>query len=124
MSTLTPTKAAGATAKPNELLYVDPAAEVSDDAIASAMAVEGLNTVFVADLLSAMLAHERCGTHLYRAASTRSNNPVLKRRYQQFGEETANHVEILEGLITETGGNPNYVSGNARAVEAMDGKLL
>jgi len=124
MTTLIPTKTAGATAKPNDLLYVDPAAAVTDEDIAAQIAVDGLNTIFVADLLSAMLAHERCGAHLYRAVATRSNNPVLKRRYEEFGQETAHHVEILEALITETGGNPNYVSGTARAVEGMDSKLL
>ena len=71
-----------------------------------------------------MLTHERCGAHLYRSVAQRSNNPVLQRRYIQFGEETAEHVEILERLITECGGNPNYVSAMARAREGADARTL
>jgi len=84
----------------------------------------GLNAPFVADLLSGMLTHERCGTHLYRSLAGRTNNPMLKRRYVEFGKETERHVEILEGLITSSGGNPAYVSPTARAVQTMDTKLI
>src|SRR3954462_6621900 len=124
MTTLTPTKDKGATAKPAELLYVDPVGQTSDDALRSQMNLEGMNTAFIADLLSGMLTHERCGTHLYRSVSARSNNPLLKQKYEHFGEETARHVEILEQLISESGGNPNYVSPTARVVEGMNSKLL
>jgi rubrerythrin len=71
-----------------------------------------------------MLAHERCGVHLYRAVATRSNNPMLKRRYEEFGQETLHHVEVLEQLITVLGGDPNYVSPTARAVHGMDSNLV
>src|SRR3954462_1727580 len=124
MPVLTPTKANGATAKPNEVLYVDPACQVSDEALAEQMSVDNMNAAFMADLLSGMLAHERCGVHLYRAVATRSNNPMLKRRYEEFGEETLHHVEVLEGLIASLGGNPNYVSPMARAVHGMDSNLV
>ncbi len=124
MPVLTPTKADGATAKPNEVLYVDPACQVTDDVLAEQMSVGGMNAAVVADLLSGMLAHERCGVHLYRTVAARSNNPMLKRRYEEFGEETLDHVEVLEQLITTLGGNPNYVSPNARAVRGMDSNLV
>jgi hypothetical protein len=39
-----------------------------------------VNGPFVADLLSAALAHERCGRHLYRSCEGRTNNPMLQRR--------------------------------------------
>jgi len=110
MTTFTPTKSSGATAVANEVLYVDPSAEITADALAAQIQLDGLNTVFVADLLSGMLTHERCGAHLYRAVSTRAHNPMLKRRYEQFGQETVTHVEILERLIEQCGGNPNYIS--------------
>ena len=71
-----------------------------------------------------MLTHERCGRHLYRSCEGRSNNPVLQAKYREFGEQTERHVEILEGLIGAAGGNPNYVSPHARAVEAMNSYLL
>jgi rubrerythrin len=120
----TPTKTVGATAKPAPMLYVDPACQVDDEMLAGSMQLDGMNTVFVADLLSAMLTHERCGTHLYRSVAQRSHNPMLQRRYKEFGEETAEHVAILERLIAEGGGNPNYVSAMARSREGADSKLL
>jgi rubrerythrin len=124
MTTLTPTKSTGATAKPAPMLYIDPACQVDDEQLAASMALDGINSVFVADLLSAMLTHERCGTHLYRSVAQRSHNPMLQHRYEQFGEETAQHVDILERLIAESGGNPQYVSAMARAREGADSKLL
>src|SRR4051794_15720140 len=124
MPTLTPTKDTGATARPNAVLYVDPQCQVTDEALAAQVQVDGINTAFVADLLSGFLTHERCGTHLYRSVAGRTANPILQRKYQEFGEETLRHVEILETLITTMGGNPNYVSPMARHVEASDSKLL
>jgi len=124
MPVLTPTKADGATARPNEVLYVDPACQVTDEVLAEQMSVGSMNPVFIADLLSGMLAHERCGVHLYRAVAARSNNPMLQQRYEEFGQETLHHVEVLEQLITTLGGNPNYVSPTARAVHGMDSNLV
>jgi rubrerythrin len=124
MAILTPTKDKGAQTKPNEMLYVEPEVALTDDVLAEQLPDLGLNMPFVADVMSAMLTHERCGVHLYRAVATRSNNPMLQRQYEEFGEETLRHVEILEALITQMGGNPNYVSPNARAVEGMDTKLV
>jgi rubrerythrin len=71
-----------------------------------------------------MLTHERCGRHLYRSCEARTNNPVLQAKYREFGAETERHVEILEAVVTATGGNPSYVGPAARAVEATDSSLL
>src|SRR4051812_16938770 len=106
MTTLMPTKDRGATAQPAEMLYVDPERQVTEEAVAASMEMPGMNASFIADLMSAMLTHERCGTHLYRSVAARSNNPILKRRYEEFGEETEHHVEVLEQLVTKAGGNP------------------
>lgn len=122
--TLTPTKDLGATAKAVPGLYGEPQRLVSDEELSSQLKLQGLNAPFIADLLSGFLTHERCGTHLYRSVAERSNNPILKQRYKHFGQETSRHVEILEQLILTSGGNPNYVSPMARAVEASDSKLL
>jgi rubrerythrin len=122
--TLTPTKLDGATGQASDVLYVDPACVVTTGDLDAQMHVEGLNTPFLADTLSAFLTHERCGRHLYRSVASRTENPMLKARYEEFGRETELHVEILENLITEMGGNPNYVSPMARAVEAKDSRLV
>ena len=52
MTTLTPTKSNGATAKPAQMLYVDPVCQVDDETLAATMPLEGMNAVFVADLLT------------------------------------------------------------------------
>jgi rubrerythrin len=124
MTILVPTKATGATAKTAEMTYVEPDRQVTDDELAAALPDAGLNMAFVADFLSAALTHERCGRHLYRSVAARTNNPVLKRRYEDFGEETERHAEILEELIAGMGGNPSYVSPAARGVEGADTKLV
>jgi rubrerythrin len=124
MPILTPTKDQGAQTKYHEAIYAEPAQTVTDADLAALLPDVGLNMPFLADVLSAMLTHERCGRHLYRAAEARSNNPILRGKYKEFGAETERHVTILEGLITEMGGNPNYVSPTARVVEAADSRLL
>jgi hypothetical protein len=106
------------------MTVVDPARALGPEEKAEFLAGTGLNGPFVADLLSDMLAHERCGAQLYRSVVLRTNNPVLEERYRHFGEETVEHVEILEHLITELGGDPAYVSPAARATEKAGTALL
>ena len=125
MTTLTPTKDKGATTKVAPFLYAEDGCLVTDDVLDAQMRIgDGLNVPFIADFLSGMLTHERCGTHLYRSVENRSNNPMLMNKYREFGAETQRHTEILETLIARCGGNPNYVSPTARVVEATDSKLL
>ena len=124
MPILTPTAAAGARSVPAEMTYVDPERVVPPEELKSFLADTGLNGPFVADLLSDMLAHERCGAQLYRSVAGRTNNPMLKRQYEHFGEETTEHVDILETLIGQLGGDPMYVSPSARATEKADTGLV
>jgi ferritin-like metal-binding protein YciE len=124
MPTLTPTATTGARSRATEMTYVDPARQVTPDELDDFLAGTGLNGPFVADLLSDMLAHERCGAHLYRSVADRTNNPILKRRYEHFGKETIEHVQILERLIKRLGGDPGYVSPPARATEKAGTMLL
>jgi hypothetical protein len=122
MPTLTPTFEDGARSVPQEMTLPDPARQFPERE--SFLDGSGLNGPFVADLLSDMLCHERCGVHLYRSVAGRTNNPVLKQRYEHFGNETLEHVEILETLIGRLGGDPMYVSPAARATEKADAGLL
>jgi rubrerythrin len=124
MTVLTPTKDSGGQTNTSPMLYGEAGRQVTDDQLAGQLIVEGINSAFLADVLSGFLTHERCGRHLYRSVAGRTNNPMLKRKYDHFGEETAHHVDVLEQLITASGGNPSYVSPLARAVEASDSKLL
>jgi rubrerythrin len=123
MTTLTPTKSVDAKSQATELLYVDPAQEMSREALA-ALLPNGVGSVFVTDLLSAMLTHERCGVHIYRSVAGRTVEAAAKEQYEEFGRQTLRHVELLEQVIASAGGNPNYVSFQARAVEGTNAKIL
>jgi rubrerythrin len=113
-----------ATTKPMPTITVNPGREAAVETLEALPALDGMNAVFVLDLLSDMTMHERCGYHLYRSVSGRTNNPVLKRRYEEFGQETHEHIAILEELVTALGGDPQYVSPAARATEKMDSSIL
>jgi ferritin-like metal-binding protein YciE len=124
MPILTPTAATGARTAPAEMTYVNPAHLLPPEEQEAFLAETDLNGPFVADLLSDMLAHERCGAQLYRSVAGRTNNPMLKRQYDHFGEETVQHVEVLETLIGQLGGDPHYVSPAARATTKAATGLL
>jgi rubrerythrin len=124
MPILTPTAATGARSAPQEMTYVDPARTMPAEEHQSFLAGTDLNGPFVADLLSDMLAHERCGAQLYRSVAERTHNPMLQRKYRSFGDETLDHVGILEDLIDGLGGDPGYVSPAARATEKSGIGLL
>jgi rubrerythrin len=123
-ASLFPSHDTGATTKASAVVYVPPDRQVSDSQLTEQLPDNGLNMAFVADILSAVLAHERCGRHLYRSVAGRTANPVLKAKYEQFGQETERHAAVLEQLISQMGGDPMYVSPAARAVEASDTRLV
>jgi rubrerythrin len=123
MTTLTPTKLRRAQSPATDRFYVEPDREMTAGSLAELLP-DSVNSAFVANLLSAMLAHERCGVHLYRAVAERTNQAHAKAKYEEFGRQTLRHVEILEQLIGNAGGNPNYVSFQARAVDGMNSKLV
>jgi hypothetical protein len=124
VATLTPTKLTGGLTKPLPSVYVEAAQQLDDATLAQFAPGSGLNGAFLAEVTSGMLAHERCGRHLYRSCETRSINPVLQSNYREFGAETERHVEILEQLITQADGSPMYVGPTARAVIGADTRLL
>src|SRR3954462_10694612 len=78
----------------------------------------------VVDKLSEFLMVEQGGLELYRVAAARSKMPKLKAKYEEFGRETAHHREVLVKLITQLGGDPDYVSPTARVVQYKASKLL
>jgi hypothetical protein len=124
MAVLTITKDRGGATKVSPALYAEATQQMTDETLAAFMPDSGMNGPFLADLMSGMLAHEQCGTHLYRSCEGRTNNPMLQRKYRELGAETERHVEILMGLIQAAGGHPGYVSPTARAVHGMDTKLV
>jgi rubrerythrin len=124
---LTPTKERGAQTKAMAGMSVTADAEMTvsqNDQLLGIARRDGVNGDFVSDVLSAVLTHERCGTHLYRSCAARSLNPMLQAKYRSFGADTERHVAVLEELIRSAGGNPAYVSPSARMVQVMDTKMV
>lgn len=118
-----PTNAAyhlGGTAKPAPMVAIDPERLVLDEHHKDLGASAGLNGPFVADMLSDVLMHARCGFHLYRSIAGRSNNPMLKSRYETMIGKAENLIAITERLITELGGDPGYTSPMSRVTEKFD----
>ena len=124
MPTLTPTEATGARSVPWTMTYVDPARQLPPDEHDTFLAGTGLNGPFVADLLSDMTAHERCGAALYRSVRGALQQPGPEAEVQALRHQTVEHVEILEELVTRLGGDPGYVSPAARATERTGIALL
>lgn len=122
--TVVVTNETGGTAQPAQAVYVPPDRQVPDAGSMTALADAGVNAPFVADLLSACLAHERCGVHLYRSVAGRTGDAELRAYYEHFGDETRDHVERLENLIVAAGGDPQYVSPPARATEMAAAAVL
>jgi len=124
MTTLIPTYDTGGRTAPMPTVSIPPGREHLPGSGLEAIDGMGLDPAFIEAFLSAALTHERCGTQLYRSCAQRTNNPMLQRRYGHFGEETLRHVEILEDLIAAVGGDPQYVSPAARAVEKSNTATL
>jgi hypothetical protein len=124
MPTLIPTYDKNATSMSIGMTTTLPDRTVTEQALDSTASLGDLDAPFVLGQLSMMLTHERCGRHLYRSCASRSMNPILKGKYEEFGGETERHVELLEQLITAVGGNPCYVSPAARATEKADSGLV
>src|SRR3546814_14087284 len=116
MPTLTPTKDTGGTAKASDVVYVEPERTVTDADLAKMIDIDGANAAFAAALLSACLAHERCGTNLSRSVAGRTNNAILKAKYAEFGDEPLRHLGIPEDTVASPGGPPRPLPPPARAV--------
>lgn len=118
------TKETGAKTMPIGMTVAEPSCEMTGaQLMAFAGDVKG-NGIFLANLVSAFSAHERCGLHLYRTAAGMTQFEEWREKYEEFGEQTAEHVRILAELTTKLGGDPMYVSPQARMTEFCDAKLM
>jgi rubrerythrin len=124
MPTLTATYDTGAVSMPIGMVVPPPDRAVTEAQLAAVVELDGMNVPFVLGTLSEFLAHERCGRYLYRSVAGRTHNPMLKRKYEEFGEQTERHATLLEQLISAMGGNPQYISPPARAIEKSDTALV
>jgi rubrerythrin len=118
------TKESGARTMPLGMTVAEASCQMTSEALmAFADAVKG-NSIFLANLLSAFSAHERCGVHLYRTAAGLTQFEQWRVKYEEFGGQTAEHLRILAELITQLGGEPMYVSPQARMTEFFNTKLM
>ncbi len=122
--TMIPTFETAARGKVMPMVSHPPGRAVDDQALKDELPDDGLNMAFVADIMSAALAHERAGHKLYRSVSGRTLNPVLRSTYDAFGEKAERHAEMLAALISGMGGDPKYVSPAARATAGADKRLV
>ena len=119
------TAATGGRTMPISMTVTEPGRAVTEDELKSTVLPgSDRNVVFIAGTLSAFLAHERAGLSLYRVAAQHSENPMLVSKYEEFGQQTADHIRIYETLVATLGGDPGYVSPAARMTEQMGAKLL
>jgi hypothetical protein len=124
MPILTPTYDNGATSLRMEMTVPDPPRTLTEQQLDGFLSGSGMNGSFLAGFLSMVLTHERCGVHLARSLTERTQNPILKAKYTAFGEKGERHVDVLETAITEMGGDRSYVAPIARAVEKSDDAAL
>lgn len=78
----------------------------------------------LADLLSAFCPHEQAVRTCIPASPTRHSSEEWRQKYQKFGEETTQHIEVLHGLIQHPGVDPMYVSPAARMDEFLSSKIM
>jgi hypothetical protein len=114
----------GATSKPGPMVTVVPEREVTEDRYADFTVDSGLNGPFLADQLSAFVAHERMGINLLRTLHARTDNPALRARFADLEAETLNAVGAWETLIGQLGGSHQYASPAGRATESFDSKAI
>jgi rubrerythrin len=118
------TKETGAKTMPLGMTIAEPSCQMTGkELMPFADAVKG-NSIFLANLISAFSAHERCGVHLYRTAAGMTQFDGWRDKYVEFGEQTADHIRILAELTTQLGGDPMYVSPQARMTEFFNTKLM
>lgn len=76
------------------------------------------------DKLSEFLMVEQGGLELYRVVEARASQQALKKRYQEFLQETDHHREVLVQLIERLGGDPNYISPTTQLAQVKAASLL
>ena len=118
------TKATGGRTWPIGQTVTAPETAVPAEEAAAFAPDSGLEGFYFVDIMSAFLGHERDGVHLYRTVAGLTSHPELRQAFEEFGEETAQHVAIYEQLVVALGGDPAYVSPAARLNEFQNTKLL
>lgn len=124
MNPMIVTKEMGAKTMPIGSTIAAPECKMTGSELNETMADVQASGIMLANMLSAFMAHERCGVHLYRTAAGMTEFPEWRNKYEEFLAQTEDHVRILSELIEEIGGDPMYVSPQARMTEFVNTKLM
>lgn len=88
------------------------------------MAATRLDTAKLVDQLGAFLEVERAAVQLYSEAVKQVQDPELQTALQEFLVQTRKHVEALERLVRDFGGDPDKVTPSAQIVREQSHGLL
>jgi rubrerythrin len=124
MNPMIVTNAMGAKTMPIGMTVAPLESQMTGSELTGFAAGANVNSIFLANLLSAFTAHERCGARLYRTAARMTQFPEWRDKYEEFLAQTEDHVRILSELVGELGGDPMYVSPQARMTGFQATKLM
>lgn len=120
------TKDTGATIKPGPMItaHPDQAVTDADPTMADFGGDSGLNGPFLADFLSACIAHENMGKNLFQLLGQTTANPMLQAQYAKFRGDAVTAAQGYMTLVETLGGNPRYASPSGRMTEGLDQKMI
>lgn len=124
MPTLFVTKETGGKTVQTLMTVAPPDQLIREDQVTTPGQQAGLNSALFANLLSGFVQLERDAVHLYRCVAGKTRFDDWRTKYEEFGRQSEDHVRVYEDLIAEVGGDPQYVSPNARMREFVDTKLM
>ena len=76
------------------------------------------------ELLYQALETELGGVQIYQAAVRCAINDELKEEWQKYLDQTRNHVQIMQGVITELGLDPETETPGRKVVRHIGESLL
>jgi rubrerythrin len=82
-----------------------------------------VNPEWLKNFLTEMLAVERGGVQLYEKALEELSHDDLRRKLEQFHEQTQRHVELCEELLEEAGGDEGMSPGAEAAEHKAQGLM-
>ncbi|MGE0129842.1 MAG: hypothetical protein AB7U82_17310 [Blastocatellales bacterium] len=124
MNPMLVTRETGAKTMPIGMTVTTPGNEITSAVLRNFAGAAKTNSVFLANLMSSFASHERCGVHLYRVAAGITQFTKWRERYQEFLAQTEDHIRILSDLTALLGGDPQYVSPQARMAEFVNTRLM
>lgn len=114
MATLIVTKDKGGAGQTSGMTVVAPGQEASLKAVQIRAHKAGLDGRVLADIISAIVMHERAAARFARAAGVQTEVAELRKLHKSLANGYTERVTMLESLMTEIGAPALYVSPGAR----------